>query len=155
SLAPSLSPKAPSLPRPRMAVILQELADAAVSGVAFSADPLTGARDTVVLSAVYGLGEGLVSGELDADAYWVSFPAAACSEGASPAADQPGAALDSRPSTLNPQPVRRKVARKERAVRWDPADGTRLEAVPEALWAEPALTEEQVREIAALARQLE
>ena len=36
-------------------------------------DPVSGDRDTAVLSAVYGLGEGLVSGELDADTYRVRF----------------------------------------------------------------------------------
>jgi rifampicin phosphotransferase len=57
---------------PAMAVILQELVDARAAGVAFSIDPVTGATDTAVVSAVYGLGEGLVSGELDADTFRVT-----------------------------------------------------------------------------------
>lgn len=45
-----------------MAVLVQQMVDAAAAGVAFSADPLTGARDQVVVSAVPGLAERLVSG---------------------------------------------------------------------------------------------
>jgi rifampicin phosphotransferase len=57
---------------PRMAVVLQEMLDPAAAGVAFSADPVSGARDVAVVSAVFGVGEGLVSGVLDADTFRVS-----------------------------------------------------------------------------------
>jgi len=50
-------------------VIVQEMIDADVSGVAFGADPVTNDLDTKVISALYGLGEGLVSGDLDADTF--------------------------------------------------------------------------------------
>ncbi len=56
-----------------VAVIIQEMIDAEISGVAFGIDPVTGNRRAVVISAVYGLGEGLVSGELDADRYVVDY----------------------------------------------------------------------------------
>jgi phosphohistidine swiveling domain-containing protein len=52
-------------------VIIQEMVDADRSGVAFGSDPSTGDPLTKVISAVYGLGEGLVSGELDADTWFV------------------------------------------------------------------------------------
>ena len=52
-------------------VIVQEMVDAAAAGVAFGCDMETGSRRGVSISAVYGLGEGLVSGELDADTYYV------------------------------------------------------------------------------------
>lgn len=45
-----------------MAVLVQQMVDATAAGVAFSADPLTGARNRAVISAVAGLGERLVSG---------------------------------------------------------------------------------------------
>jgi pyruvate,water dikinase len=45
-----------------MAVLVQQMVDATAAGVAFSADPLTGARDQAVISAVPGLAEDLVSG---------------------------------------------------------------------------------------------
>ena len=54
-----------------MHVIVQEMIDADVAGVAFGIDPVSGDPDTTVISALYGLGEGLVSGELDADTYTV------------------------------------------------------------------------------------
>jgi pyruvate,water dikinase len=50
-----------------MAVILQRLVQADKSGVVFTINPANGDRDELVLSAVYGLGEGLVSGAVDAD----------------------------------------------------------------------------------------
>ncbi len=45
------------------AVIVQRMVEARAAGVAFSADPVTGRRDRVVLSAIAGLGDRLVSGE--------------------------------------------------------------------------------------------
>ncbi|GAA1799094.1 phosphoenolpyruvate synthase [Planosporangium flavigriseum] len=50
-----------------MAVILQRFVPAEVSGVLFTANVLSGRRDEMLISAVYGLGEGLVSGAVDAD----------------------------------------------------------------------------------------
>ncbi|MFN3404534.1 MAG: PEP/pyruvate-binding domain-containing protein [Cytophagaceae bacterium] len=52
-----------------MAVIIQEMIEADVSGVAFSVNPVTGDRKEVLINAVYGLGEGLVSGKLNADMF--------------------------------------------------------------------------------------
>jgi phosphohistidine swiveling domain-containing protein len=52
-----------------IAVIIQEMVDAEVSGVAFGIDPVSGNSNTKIISAVYGLGEGLVSGDLDADTF--------------------------------------------------------------------------------------
>ncbi|GAB2765833.1 phosphoenolpyruvate synthase [Rhabdobacter roseus] len=54
-----------------MAVILQEMIDAEVAGVAFGANIANGRRDEKLISAVFGLGEGLVSGELNADHFTV------------------------------------------------------------------------------------
>lgn len=51
----------------RMHVIVQEMIDADVSGVAFSVNPTRPFRPEKLVSAVYGLGEGLVSGELSSD----------------------------------------------------------------------------------------
>ena len=58
--------------RSGIAVIVQEMIPAEVAGVAFGVHPVSGVRDTKVISAVYGLGEGLVSGELDADTFTVT-----------------------------------------------------------------------------------
>ncbi len=56
-------------PQPGIAVIVQEMIEPEVAGVAFGANPVNGDTQTKVISAVYGLGEGLVSGELDADTF--------------------------------------------------------------------------------------
>jgi pyruvate,water dikinase len=53
------------------AVLVQRMIDAEAAGVAFSADPISGARGRRVVSAVRGLGDALVSGEADADTWHV------------------------------------------------------------------------------------
>jgi rifampicin phosphotransferase len=55
-----------------IAVIVQQMIDAEVSGVAFGMNPVTGNRDEKIINSVYGLGEGLVQGELDADHFIVN-----------------------------------------------------------------------------------
>jgi len=54
------------------AVIVQRMIDADRSGVAFSADPVSGRRGVAVVSAVRGLGVSLVSGAVDGDTYHVN-----------------------------------------------------------------------------------
>ena len=56
----------------KVAVIVQEMVDAKFAGVAFGADPVSGARDITLVSAVSGLGEKLVSGEVDSENWKVS-----------------------------------------------------------------------------------
>ncbi|HYG59028.1 MAG TPA: PEP/pyruvate-binding domain-containing protein, partial [Symbiobacteriaceae bacterium] len=51
------------------AVVVQQLVQSLYSGVAFSADPVTGRRDRVVVNASFGLGEAIVSGSVEADEY--------------------------------------------------------------------------------------
>ena len=52
-----------------MGALIQPLLSPDHSGVAFGFDPVTGSRRTLAISSVQGLGEGLVSGELDADEF--------------------------------------------------------------------------------------
>jgi phosphohistidine swiveling domain-containing protein len=54
-----------------MAVIIQEMIDAQVSGVAFGVHPVTGNANQKMINAVYGVGEGIVSGALNADSFIV------------------------------------------------------------------------------------
>lgn len=56
----------------QMAVIVQQMVAATASGVAFGINPLTGNRNEIVINAVAGLGESLVSGQQNADLYVVS-----------------------------------------------------------------------------------
>jgi pyruvate, water dikinase len=57
---------------PEIAVIVQEMADADKSGVAFSVDPASGDPDVIVIEAAFGLGEVVVAGEVEPDNYTVS-----------------------------------------------------------------------------------
>ncbi|MDN5803892.1 MAG: phosphoenolpyruvate synthase, partial [Microlunatus sp.] len=50
-----------------LAVVVQQLVDADASGVMFTADPATGQRDVVLISAAWGLGEAVVGGLVDPD----------------------------------------------------------------------------------------
>lgn len=56
-----------------MGVVIQRMVNADIAGVGFSRDPIHPLdRDRMIISSVYGLGEGLVSGELDADHFYVT-----------------------------------------------------------------------------------
>ena len=50
-----------------VAVLVQQLIPAEVSGVVFSANPISGNRDEVMINATWGLGESLVSGKVTPD----------------------------------------------------------------------------------------
>jgi phosphohistidine swiveling domain-containing protein len=53
----------------RMCVVVQQMVDAATAGVLFTADPVSGRHDRLVIDAVRGLGESLVSGDVTPDHY--------------------------------------------------------------------------------------
>lgn len=53
-------------------VIVQEMVFGDASGVMFTADPLSGDRDVVVINGTFGAGEGVVSGALDTDSFVVN-----------------------------------------------------------------------------------
>ena len=52
-----------------MAIVVQQMAPAAVAGVMFTADPVSGVRDRIVVEAAAGLGEAVVSGTVTPDHY--------------------------------------------------------------------------------------
>ena len=54
----------------KLAVVVQKMFDSQVSGIMFTTDPVSG-RDVIVIEAGYGLGEGVVSGLIDVDRYYV------------------------------------------------------------------------------------
>ena len=54
-----------------LAVVVQEMVEAEVSGVLFTANPLTGRRRQAVIDASPGLGEAVVSGEVNPDHFVV------------------------------------------------------------------------------------
>ncbi len=106
------------------------MVDARVSGVAFSADPVSGRRGVAVVSALPGLGTALVSGEGDADTWLV---------------DRGGGIVE------------RRVVPKRRIHRPDAGslEGVAAETLSEDAASRPALTDAQVQEVAALARRCE
>ena len=110
------------------AVLVQLMIDAESAGVAFSADPVSGRRGHAVVSAVFGLGTALVSGEADADTFTV---------------DRRGAI------------VARAIVEKRTAHRAAPGDaeGVVSQPVPAAQVSQPALTDAQAVVAAELARE--
>jgi len=121
---------APSSGPSGMGVVVQQLVSPSVSGVAFTADPVTGDPDVVVVSCVFGLGDGLVSGELDADTYHVRL----------------------RGDRL--ALVERTIVTKDRAVRSVSGGGTALLPVAIELRDLPSLSDEQAVAVAREARRL-
>jgi pyruvate,water dikinase len=113
---------------PAPAVLIQRMVDARAAGVAFSADPVSGRRGVAVVSAVAGLGTALVSGDSDADTFHV---------------DRDGAVVE------------RHIAEKRFQHRADALapGGVSAEPVSGAGVSAPALTDDEVRAVAALARQ--
>lgn len=55
----------------QLSVVVQRMVFPEVSGIMFTADPITGHRGTVSIDASFGLGEALVSGLVSADLYQV------------------------------------------------------------------------------------
>jgi len=109
------------------AVVVQVMIDGAVSGVAFSADPVTGRRGITVVAATPGLGGAVVSGETNADTWRVDR------DGHIVAAD---------------------IATKQFAHRRDPRapDGVATVALNGEDATQPALDDARVTKVAALAR---
>jgi pyruvate,water dikinase len=117
-----LTPSAVSL-----AVVVQELLAADAAGVLFTANPVNGRRDQMVIDGAWGLGEALVSGQVTPD-HWV---------------------VDARTGTV----LEARVARKEvMTVRQE--HGTALRPVPAALQDRPVLDEAQVAALADLGRRV-
>jgi pyruvate,water dikinase len=56
---------------PRIAVLVQLMVPADASAIAFSADPVSGARDVVMVNAARGLGDAIASGTITPDSYTV------------------------------------------------------------------------------------
>ena len=56
-----------------LSVIVQQMVQSQSSGVLFTANPLTGLRTEVVIDATFGLGEALVSGQVEPDHYIVDM----------------------------------------------------------------------------------
>ena len=117
-----------SVERPQIAVLVQQLVASDVSAVVFSANPITGNRDEVMINASWGLGESIVGGTVTPDTFIV------------------------RKSDL--AVVQRVIADKQRMTISAPG-GTHEVDVPRFLRTTTSLNDEQVIEMAKLALTLE
>ncbi len=111
----------------QMAVVVQQMLFPQAAGILFTADPVTSNRKIVSIEASFGLGEALVSGLVNADAYQV------------------------RDGIV----VARTVAAKRLAIQACPAGGTRRVAIEPGLLEQPALTDAQIVRLAQLGRRIE
>ncbi len=110
-----------------MAVVVQQMVSPDAAGILFTADPVTSNRRVATVEAVFGLGEALVSGLVNADVFTV----------------RDGEVID------------KAVASKQLAVRASPAGGTVEQAIAPELQERPALTDAQVVRLAELGRRIE
>ncbi|MGD8668194.1 MAG: PEP/pyruvate-binding domain-containing protein, partial [Desulfobacterales bacterium] len=112
------------------AVLIQRMVRPQVSGVAFSADPVTGQRDMTVVASLYGVGTAIVSGECDADTHHV---------------DRDGNIIE------------HKIAVKTKVHQFSPLTSSGVDSVPltDAEAHRPVLNRPQVIAIAELARKVE
>jgi phosphoenolpyruvate synthase/pyruvate phosphate dikinase len=111
----------------RMAVVVQRMVVPEAAGVLFTADPVTGDRTVATVDAGFGLGEALVSGQVNPDVYTVR----------------------------NGHVVTRAIAAKQRAVRARPTGGTQDVPVAPERQRQPALTDAQVVRLVELGRRIE
>lgn len=110
-------------------VVVQKMVDATSAGVAFSRHPIRiMERDQLLISSVWGLGEGLVSGALDSDNFEVHR------------------------ETLE---IKAEIAEKTEAFRRDPRGGVLAQPTEAEAVKVPSLSDEQVRAVARLCVDLE
>jgi pyruvate,water dikinase len=110
-----------------LAVVVQELLAADAAGVLFTANPINGRRDQMVIDGAWGLGEALVGGQVTPDHWVVSAPTAAV--------------------------LSARIARKE-AMTVRQEAGTALVDVPVGLQERPVLDEAQVAALTMLGRRV-
>lgn len=112
-----------------MGVIVQQMVLPVAAGVAFSLDPMTGDRSAVAIDAAWGLGEAVVSGEVTPDSFLVD--------------------------KVMRQITRRTISHKGHEFRLGDNDAVVKAAIDGARADQPSVTDEQVLEIARVARVVE
>ncbi len=110
-----------------LAVVVQEMVESRVSGVLFTANPLTGLLNETVIDAAFGLGEALVSGQVEPDHFVVDSASGAVNE------IRLGA---------------KEIAARSRA-------GGGVESVREGAGARQTLSQDEIRQLAALGQQVQ
>lgn len=115
--------------RALMSVAVQQMVDARSAGVMFTINPVNGDRSKVMVESVWGLGEGIVKGEVNPDRYLIDKVTMAVSE--------------------------RHVAVKETEYRFQPAAGVVAAPVSKDRQAQPSVTDSELIELLKHARQIE
>ena len=110
-----------------MAVVVQRMVFPQAAGILFTADPVTGNRKVASVEASFGLGEALVSGLVNADAYQVR----------------------------DGEVVAKAVATKQLAIQASPAGGTQEQAIEPKRQSQPTLTDAQTVRLVQLGRRVE
>lgn len=125
-----------------LAVLVQVMVVPEVSGVIFTANPVTGSRGELVIEAGYGLGEAYVSGQLTPDTYTLSRPGGLTSE-LGLMKGVVGKVLQERLRLGRPKLKGRRIVEKLERMVADPKQPGRLklEPVPVALQQVPAASE--------------
>jgi rifampicin phosphotransferase len=118
---------------PSMAVVIQPMLDALVSGVAYSIHPVTGRSFHVAVNAVPGLAAPLVDGQVTPDQYVVEMDA------------------DQQPARVR----RRIIAPKSQRLIVTKEEGLRHESIPESSQAQSSLSDEQLFQLARRAKEIE
>jgi phosphohistidine swiveling domain-containing protein len=127
-----------------LAVVVQEMVQSDVSGVLFTANPLTGALDQSVIDATFGLGEALVSGQVEPDHFVVSRTAGRVGGDRPPYRDQIESNKDSVNSVFSV--VSKTLGAKAIATRSKAGGG--VESIEEKSEARQTLTESQIQRLA-------
>jgi pyruvate,water dikinase len=117
-----------------IAVVVQRMVEAQRSGIMFTVNPVTGDSSSMVIEAVFGLGEAVVSGMVTPDTYMVEKAT--------------GALLDAQVEAQEQELVRNRAAGPgEEQDHWLTVDFTRRTT--------QKLSNEEIAEIAAIGRTLE
>jgi phosphohistidine swiveling domain-containing protein len=112
-----------------MAVVVQLMVPADVSGILFTANPATGERSEMIVNASFGLGEAVVGGQVTPDSYVVDR------------------------ESLTPKKTM--IGTKEQMIVCDGDHGTRLENIAEGERTRSSLSDEALEELASRALDIE
>ena len=130
-----------------LAVVVQEMVQSQAAGVMFTANPLTGLRSEVVIEAAFGLGEALVSGQVDPDQYLVS-----CLPPSGPPSPSSAPPPSSAASSILFHITSRKLGSKTLALHPAPQGGVQPQTLPTP--SIQALPDEHIQTLAALGWQV-
>jgi phosphohistidine swiveling domain-containing protein len=112
-----------------LAVAIQAMIDSEISGIMFTANPITGSHDETVINASWGLGEAIVSGLVTPDTFTIRK-----SDG---------------------HILSRQIGNKERTIEYAREGGTVERETPAHLRSIPAVSDDQLAELVALGQRVE